>query len=226
MQISGIGTTQTTDDIQNLFSGSAKSLGKDDFLKLLVTQLSNQDPMDPQSNQDMVAQLAQFSSLEQMTNINTTLQGNSILTQSVNNALSAGLIGKEVKAMGDSLVVEEKGTIQVPLNLAAAADATISIKNSDGTVVRTLSASGLKAGGNDVQWDGNDNSGNRVKPGTYTYTVSAVDAKGTAVTADTYFTGIVTGVKFVSGNAVLLIGDHEVPLGSVVQITQPIPTKG
>jgi flagellar basal-body rod modification protein FlgD len=225
MNVSGIGNSLSTQEIASLFTTTSTSaLGKDDFLKLLVTQLSNQDPLDPQSNEEFVAQLAQFSSLEQMQNINSTLETNSILTQSVNNALSAGLIGKEVRAVGDSLEVGETGSMTVPINLAANADVTITIKNSAGETVRILTAEDLKSGTNEVAWDGLNTSGERVDPGTYTYAVSAVGADGAAVTANTYITGVVTGVKFVNGNAVLLIGDREVSLSAVVQITQPAAT--
>lgn len=225
MNVSGIGGSLSTDQIASLFTTtSASALGKNDFLKLLVTQLQNQDPLDPQSNEEFVAQLAQFSALEQMQNINSTLETNSILTQSVNNALSASLIGKEVLASGSSLVVNESGTLQVPLNLDADADVTITIKDAAGETVRILTADDLKAGKNTVEWDGNNTSGSRVDAGSYTYTVSAVNADGDAVSVDTYLSGVVTGVKFVNGCAVLLIGDTEVPLASVVQIMQPTKT--
>lgn len=196
-------------------------LGKDAFLKLLVTQLGNQDPLNPKSNEEYVAQLAQFSSLEQMQNINTNLQASQQINQSVNNALTASLIGKEVQAVGNSATVGDTGSVTLPIGVGAASSGVITIKDADGKIVRKLTVDSLKAGPNDITWDGKDDQGNRVKPGDYTYAVEARDAGGTPVEAQGSFTGIVSGVKFINGTPVLIVGTHEVPIGSVLAVRQP-----
>ena len=99
--------TYTTLPVTSSTSTSATSgsstLGKDDFLKLLIVQLRNQDPLNPTEGTEFAAQLAQFSSVEQLTNINSTLTEslatNKLLTQSIGNSLATTMIGKTVKGM-------------------------------------------------------------------------------------------------------------------------------
>jgi flagellar basal-body rod modification protein FlgD len=177
--------------------------------------------LEPQSNEEFVAQLAQFSALEEAQNINATLQANAILTQSVNNALSAGLIGREITTAGNSLVLGSEGEVTVPFQLSEAADVTVTIKDEGGNVVMVVRATGLESGDGHLIWDGTNERGARVAAGSYTYTVEAVGAQGSPVRADTFFKGVVSGVKFVGGAAVLLVGDREIPLGAVLEIGLP-----
>lgn len=214
------GTMPTNDG--PTFAGRDNSvLGKDAFLKLLVTQLGNQDPLNPKSNEEYVAQLAQFSSLEQMQNINTNLQASQNINQSVNNALTASLIGKEVQAVGNSATVGDTGSATLPIGVGANSSGVITIKDADGKIVRKIHVDSLKAGQNDIEWDGKDDQGNRVKAGEYSYTIEAKDANGIDVQASGSFTGIVTGVKFVNGSPVLIVGGHDVAIGSVIAVRQP-----
>ena len=88
------------------FGGPGSEVGKEDFLRLLVTQLKHQDPLSPISNEDFLAQLAQFSSLEQLQNINTGTQTGLLLQQSVTNSLSTSLIGKDVLVGTDAVTIK------------------------------------------------------------------------------------------------------------------------
>ncbi|MCA9753657.1 MAG: flagellar hook assembly protein FlgD, partial [Gemmatimonadetes bacterium] len=123
-------------------------LGRDAFLKLLVGQLSHQDPMSPLQDQEFVAQLATFSSLEQLQNINDGIQASLLMNQSVNNSLATNLIGKEILASGGDVEVGESGDVPFRVDLAQAADVKVEIVDSEGNVVRTLDKTGL-AGSND-----------------------------------------------------------------------------
>ncbi|MCB1195776.1 flagellar hook assembly protein FlgD [bacterium] len=93
-------TTNTASKTENLFSASGSQLGKDDFLELLVAQLGNQDPLDPLSNEDFIAQMATFSQLEQVTNLNTNITSflDSQIQQNTAQAVAqySSLIGKKV----------------------------------------------------------------------------------------------------------------------------------
>lgn len=226
MYMYGVGAVGNPTDPANLFGQSNEVMGKDEFLKLLVTQLENQDPLEPKSNEEYVSQLAQFSSLEQMQNMNETLLSNGTLTQSVNNALTASLIGKEVRAIGNEVLVGESGSINLSVGVQGKSTATITIKDSTGKIVRVLKDQELEAGSNEIVWDGKNTTGQRVAEGNYTYSIEAKDASGALVESEGYFTGVVSGVKFVGGQPVLLIGTREIPISGVLEIKQPGSTAG
>lgn len=142
-------------------------LGKDEFLKLLTNQLRYQDPSNPMKGAEFASQLAQFSSVEQLANISGSLEqsieANYVLTQAINNGLSAGFVGKEVRATGDSFNLgpaSDDTTRNVKLGYTldkAAASVTVKIKNAQGQVVRTIAnATGTAIGENSFTWDGTD----------------------------------------------------------------------
>jgi flagellar basal-body rod modification protein FlgD len=202
---------------------ASRILEKDDFLKLLTVQLQNQDPLEPQDNTEMVAQLAEFSSLEQLENMNQNLESSLdldlILTQVLNNTAAAGLIGKSVLATGDSLTLEDSGTADVNFDLGAAADTvTVTIYDESGTLVRTIEESGVAAGRGVVEWDGKDSNGNKMSAGTYTFAVSASDADGNSIDITPLVMGRVEIVKFVDGEAVLVLDGVEVSIAEILEI--------
>jgi flagellar basal-body rod modification protein FlgD len=199
-------------------------MGKDDFLSLLVTQMRNQDPMDPMKGADFAAQLAQFSSLEQLTNINVALEqslsASAMMTNSINNALAATFIGKEVRATASSFQYQGAGSINLGYSLAAAGDsATVKICDDAGNVVRTLSGSTF-SGVNSITWDGKNDSGEAVGSGTYTFKVEATDKTGGALDASTYLYGKISGVRFKAEGAFFVIDGMEIPLSSIVEIKE------
>ncbi|MDA8239508.1 MAG: hypothetical protein M0Z67_03945 [Nitrospiraceae bacterium] len=107
MIMNTIGTNQTTGTGQtsgtSQTSGISQTLGKEDFLKLFTEQLKYQDPLNPLDSTQFTAQLAQFSSLEQLVNVNTGLQQMTQAQNTMNGAVSAALIGRHVKtAAGDA----------------------------------------------------------------------------------------------------------------------------
>ena len=113
-----------------------ESLGKDDFLKMLVAQLQNQDPLNPLDGTDFTAQLAQFSSLEQLDNMNSQLNVIGLYQSSLNNSQSVGLIGQQITANGNSVMVEGPATI-LSYDLSGNTD-TVSVKiyDQEGSLVR------------------------------------------------------------------------------------------
>ncbi len=198
-------------------------MGKEDFLKMLITQLRYQDPLNPMEGTEFSAQLAQFSTVEQLANIKELLQatmdGNYLLATSINNTLAATVIGREIKAYGNQIYLPDEGAATVNFKLSAAAgEVTIEILNEDGAVVRTMRLEDLEQGEHQIEWDGSDDDGNRLEKGRYTFRVSAGNDNDAAVDVTLFTRGIITGVRYSSNGAVLMLGDIEVPLSEVYEI--------
>lgn len=204
-------------------TGSLQSLGKDDFLKLLVAQMGNQDPMEPMSNEESVAQLAQFSTLEQMNNIANGIEKSNDLDylqmQSLNNVMASGLIGKDAKASYNGIYFDHEKPAVINYSLANNVDSVeFSITDSSGAVVATIKQDNLNAGVNSIEWDGKDNYGNRVDEGYYSITAKASMADGTQFTPSLSLVGTVESVIYRDGGAFLRIQGTEIPLGAVSAI--------
>lgn len=200
-----------------------KVMGKDTFLRLLVTQLRYQDPLSPLGNEAFIAQLAQFSSLEQLQSLNKTLSdylGNSSLSvQLFTNTIAATFIGKDIKAAWDRIYLESKGSVELRFELSNnAADVVVGIFDADRNLVRSLHQSSVSAGENRVEWDGKDEQGNRVASGEYTFSVSATDARGDSVDSQEILLGKANGVRYEGGNALLMVGNNRIPLVQIMQV--------
>jgi len=205
---------------------SEKILGKDDFMRLLVTQLNNQNPLEPLKATDFSSQLAQFSSVEQLFNIQESLQAsldaNYLLATSINNTLAATVIGKDVRASGNQVYFNGSDSTDLRFDLADdAKEITIEIVDSNGTVVRTIQAQDLKSGENQLSWDGKDNNGVPVAEGSYEFRVTAKDEEGNNITATPFITGTITGVRYGENGATLMLGDVEIALSDVLEILMP-----
>ncbi len=221
MDISSILSAASTQGDTSAPKRDAKSLGKEDFLMLLVTQLSNQNPMEPMDNMDFIAQLAQFGQLEATTNLGDYLGAMESYMASINNFGAADLVGKEIKAMGDK--VEISGSDPVTLNYdlkESAVSLTVNIYSSDDVLVKSISVGSTEAGEHQTVWDGTDISGRMVSPGTYTFGVNAKDGTDTAVDVTTFIEGVVDKAVFVSGIPYLHVGSQEVPLKNVLEIRE------
>jgi flagellar basal-body rod modification protein FlgD len=176
-----IAPTATTSTVtaQGNVQAAVSELGSDVFLRLLVTQLQSQDPTNPVQNEDFVAQLAQFTTLEQATNTNDLL-GDLIAQDTQRTQLGlVNLIGRTVVSQGDMVSVGKED--QPILAYALSGDAsvvTINILGKDGQVIRKIESNVLQhAGANKVQWDGLDAKGDRVPEGVYQFRAIAEDLK-------------------------------------------------
>ncbi len=191
-------------------------LGKDEFLKMLVTQLRFQDPLKPLEGTEFASQLAQFSSVEQLSNINeslsASLDANYLLAQSIGNSLAAGMIGKDVRASGNSFHVSNSGDdIRLGYTLDAAAESvTVSIYRG-GTLVKTIDSPAAAMGDNALTLDD-------LETGDYTFSVEAKSADGTAIGASTYLYGRITGVRFKPEGAAFLVDGSEIPFSMILEI--------
>jgi flagellar basal-body rod modification protein FlgD len=203
---------------------ATKVLGKDDFMKLLVTQLQHQDPFNPMKDEEFIAQLAQFSSLEQLQNmnenLNTSQQWDLLLSQTINNTMATSLIGKNVKALGDSVYLPASGNAEVHYELSSPAQKIIvEIYDKDNTLVRKIEKEVDSATGK-VEWDGKNDLGNQVLSGEYQVRIKGITATGETVSAMPFMVGKVSGVKYENGNAYLVVGEQEISLADVREIYQ------
>ncbi|MHC8345492.1 MULTISPECIES: flagellar hook assembly protein FlgD [unclassified Pseudomonas] len=190
-----------------------KALGKDAFLQLLVTQLKNQNPLEPQDNGEFVAQLAQFSSLEGITTLNTTVSGIAGNYNSSQALQASSLVGRSVVAQTDTAVVDTSksfnGTAVVP---ASVDPVMVKITDADGKVVRTLNLGSQKAGSASFIWDGKNDAGEVAKAGTYKFAATATyDSKATSLV--TYLPATVNSVTISQTGGELML--NLAGLGSV-----------
>ncbi|MFN3134935.1 MAG: flagellar hook assembly protein FlgD [Candidatus Kryptonium sp.] len=198
-------------------------LGKDDFLKLLITQLSYQDPLNPIQSTEFASQLAQFSSVEQLYNINSNLlksiDASYATNRSITNALISNLIGKMVTVYGDSFRLESEKGVEFGYELKGDVKSIeIKILNSSGNVVRTFKLGEKKAGRYDFKWDGKDDLGNYLPAGNYSVRIEAVDENGKPAVVNTYISGVVEGVRYKTDGAVILIGGVEFSIADIIEI--------
>ncbi|MCK5126320.1 MAG: hypothetical protein KAR42_08685 [candidate division Zixibacteria bacterium] len=202
-----------------------KEMGKDEFLQLLVAQLAHQDPTEPMKNEAFVAQLAQFSSLEQMENMNQSLTDSLnwdyLLSQTISNTMATSLIGRTVRADSSQVYLETAGAADIAVNLdRTTSEMTINIKDSNGNVVRSITERGMDKGDHVINWDGTDDSGVQVVSGMYTIEITALDGNGNKFTPSQFMEGKVKGIIYKDGYALLSINGQNIPLAAVNEVNE------
>lgn len=181
--------------------GGNKSLDRDAFLKLLVAQLKNQDPLEPKENSEFVAELAQFSSLEQTMGINDRLDTLSLQQRGVANTEAVSLVGKIATVRGNVATLGAAGApVPISYTLDSAADKTIiTISDSSGREIRALERGAVPGGLQTLTWDGHSNQGVLQPAGRYNVTVQARGKNGEVVGVLQEVTGNVSSVSFAKG---------------------------
>jgi flagellar basal-body rod modification protein FlgD len=215
-----VSATNTNAAASASISGTAANAGldKNAFLRLLVTQLKNQDPTSTQDPNAMVQQLTSFSNLESLQNLGTLLQGIQVQNQGLFQAQVAGLVGKRIRVPGSGVELNG-GKAAIGVNVGAdAANVTLTIKDATGKVLRVLPQGSLKAGTTMVDWDGKDAQGAVLPDGDYTVEISATDAEGKAVTAQTTSYVKVDAVSFKNGVVYLVAAGRTFTLSDVSEI--------
>lgn len=200
-------------------SAASQELDKDAFLKLLITQLSNQDPTSPMKNEEFVAQLAQFSSLEQLVGANERLDALAVGQMAQSGATAVSFIGKGVRMQADWLEADGTGPVAGSMELGSdAATVNVRITDSNGNLVKTIELKDQKAGKVAYLWDGTNSDNSPVAAGTYTVSIEAKDAEGNAVSATPTNTGVVTGLTYRNGYPELMVGDHTLTLSDIIEV--------
>jgi flagellar basal-body rod modification protein FlgD len=187
---------------------------QDRFLKLLVTQMKNQDPLNPMDNAQVTSQLAQINTVNGIQQLNTTMQGLATSLMSAQSMQSTSLIGHTVLTDGSTLNVTDGASAYAAIDLAQAASSVkVNVVSAAGNIVRQLDLGPQAAGLAGFQWDGLDDSGAKVAAGSYTYQVAATSG-GQKVNTTNYMAGAVSSVTLASDGAHLAvtgIGDVTMP---------------
>ena len=204
---------------------SSLSQDFDQFLRLLTTQLQNQDPLSPMDSTEFTNQLVGFSQVEQQIKLNDQME--SLLAFQTLNLTAVGLsfIGKNVEVSDDEFYRSGTGNTKMsyvmPDNVSKG---TVTITDKDGKTVYTTEAD-LTKGTHEVTWDGKDQNGVAVAAGTYTIKVSATDAQDKSLNITTFVPGFVEGIESgEDGNLNVIVNGRLVPVTAVRKATVPTPS--
>lgn len=205
-------------DVLNSVTKKSSTEAQDRFLKLLVTQLQNQDPMNPMDNAQMTSQIAQINTVNGITQLNETMNAVASQIVATQNIQAAGLIGKSVEVVSDR-IVKTDGKADITLALPLGADSvTVTVFNEAGLPVRVFEMGKQEPGRATAVWDGKANDGQMLADGKYRIEVAA-KAGGVAVEAVPLGRDQVSGVTVTSGQAQLQLSQlGGVRLGDVISI--------
>jgi flagellar basal-body rod modification protein FlgD len=220
MAVAATGSSTTSPDIGA--SGAATLASSyDTFIKLLTTQLKNQDPLSPMDSSQFTQQLVQMTGVQQQ------LYSNDLLKQLVTNtgsgiSTAVTLIGKDVKATSaDTGLADGKATWNYKL-AAGAADVKLEVLDSNGKVVHVEAPTDMSSGDHTLTWDGKDLGGyQKANGGVYTLRITAKDSKGGSVSATPFIQGRVTGVEQQDGKTLITVNGAKLPWESVTSISEP-----
>lgn len=204
-------------------SASKKLSGDfDQFLRLLTTQLKNQDPLEPMESSEFTNQLVMFSQVEQQINTNSSLDKMLALQVANMTGLGLGYIGLDVTHVGDTFESDGQSNTLINYTLdGQAVSSKISLLDEDGNTVFSAEAS-PEAGDHRFTWDGKDNNGNPVQAGKFKVTIAALNENGQPVGVTTLVPGRVTGIETSEFGEVLLnVGDEVFSLSDIKAARQP-----
>lgn len=204
-------------------SGQSLAANFDNFLKLLTTQLRNQDPVAPMDANAFTSQLVQFASVEQAIKTNDKLKELGALIEATGTTSALSMLGREAVVGTDRIGLGSSGAATIRYRLPeAAARATASVIDASGGIVRTLTGT-TAAGENAIVWDGLDTAGQRAASGTYRIQLDAIGAGGQAIAAEQYLAGTVEAIEPDAGVISLIVAGAKVSLGDVRSVHTPVP---
>ena len=197
-------------------------LNKDAFFKLMMAQLKNQNPLSPMESHEMAANLAQFTALEQLFNVNENLTGLKKVQEPNANYQLMSFVGKTVTADSSQIQRAKGDTIhelkyQLP---ADAAEVKITVEDTSGQVIRTSLQKNLKKGENRFSWNGVQDDGQTARAGEYNVKFEAKGADGKNVAIQSRFSGRITGLNFGAQGPVLMMGNQSIRLSDIKKVEE------
>ncbi len=225
VQATKLGTSMLSKQAQQ----TTTTLGKDDFLKLLTMQLKAQNPMKPIDNMEFATQLAQFSQLEQLTNIRSLLENQNSIFETLAENLQAtsmsAVLGEFATAYSNKLNFDGENQATLGFKLDSTMQkGEIIIKDASGKEVRriTLDPTMLSSGEHIVSWDGTDNQNNKLPKGEYTFQVVVSNMQGSTFNAETFTYGKIQAIRFKPEGTVIVIDNIEIPLKNLISINTKV----
>lgn len=194
----------------------------DTFLKLLTTQLQQQDPLDPLDSNQFTEQLVQFTSVEQQIQQNKSLESLVALFAAQQDSNAVSFLGKEVMVESGTAFSDGNGAKWLYENKANAAAAKITVSTSNGTKVFETNGE-TDIGLHEFQWDGKDQFGNPMPAGTYVLTVEGTTAGGNDISSTIFQRAVVNEIERVDGQQQLVIGGLLFPQSAVISVREPLP---
>jgi flagellar basal-body rod modification protein FlgD len=203
-------------------ASTSNAMGKDAFMKLLVAQISHQNPLKPMDDTAFVAQLAQFSALEQTMGINKRLDDLATRQQGASNTALGTLVGKNITVRGTMTTLDSSG-VGAPISFTLGSNCTsceVKIADSTGKAIRTINVGAKSAGLTKVSWDGRNDDGLAQPPGPYTISVVAKNGDSPIV-VDQETTGNLVGIDFSKGYPNLQLDNGvSAPASDLLRINQ------
>jgi len=194
-------------------------IGMNDFLNLLITQLKNQDPLNPMNGIEFTSQLAQFTELEQIFNLENRLSEIQTDLKIHKNANLINYIGKEIKVEDDSIEIRDGNVMNSYFSIDRRADVTVHIFDPLGREVRRVHMGILDAGEHKVEWDGRDSEGRVLEDGVYSFGIEAYDETGELVDYRTMIQGMVKGISFNGESPFLILEEgKEINPDNIIEI--------
>jgi len=213
------GTASSTTTTAAAKTGSADTLGKDDFLKLLLVELQHQDPTSPMDSDKILTQTSQLATLESATKTNTALEN---LATQLKQSVSAGatsVIGK-MASLGYNAITLNNGAsdyeVYFPTEIK---DGTLTIKDANKKTVQTIDLGDVAAGKSGIvafKWDGTDQNGDKLKDGYYSVTADYIDKDGASKTTQ-YGVYPVESIRYDDGETYVKLGSTYYPMGDVTE---------
>jgi flagellar basal-body rod modification protein FlgD len=212
--------TSTTTTSASATMKQSIGMNKDDFLTLFVTQLKNQDPLNPMDGTEFISQLAQLTQVEQAYNTNSNLEKLISMMNDSSALSSASYIGKEITATGSEVALTSGGEATLSYVVPQSAEkVVVTITDSNGSTVRTITQGETAAGNASLVWDGKNTAGTALPSGKYTFAVSGIDSSGSTFTCGTRIGGKVDGVSFAGSSPALTVGGLEIPFSSILSVS-------